>query len=281
MTRSPDFIIVGAMKCGTSTLAAQLGAQTHGFMTDPKEPNFFSDDDVYDQGLDWYHALFASAPQGALLGEASTHYTKLPTYPHTLERMQAALPDVKIVYMIRNPMQRAVSHFIHEWSMGNLDADLSKALTDVPEIQHYGCYHMQIAPFVAAYGAENVLLSSLEQLKSAPQEELSRIAGFIGMPGPIQWQEDLSQQNASAERIRSNPLIDFVVANPVTTALRRTLVPKSLRSAIRSSLTMKDRPEIPADQQAQLWAAFRADHAELTTLFPGHPALELCYADMP
>ena len=57
----PDYIIIGAMKCGTSTLAAQLGMQDGMFMTTPKEPNFFSDDPIFDNGMDWYRALFTDA----------------------------------------------------------------------------------------------------------------------------------------------------------------------------------------------------------------------------
>ncbi|MEM1409443.1 MAG: sulfotransferase, partial [Pseudomonadota bacterium] len=82
----PDFCIIGAMKCGTTTLAYQLGAQEGVFITDPKEPNFFSDDDQYAKGIDWYTSLFSTAPRGAFLGEASTHYTKFPTYPVAAER---------------------------------------------------------------------------------------------------------------------------------------------------------------------------------------------------
>ena len=80
----PDFIIIGAMKCGTSTLATQLGDQAGLFMTTPKEPNYFSDEAVYSQGPDWYAALFEAAGDGDIRGEASTHYTKQPTYPKTL-----------------------------------------------------------------------------------------------------------------------------------------------------------------------------------------------------
>ena len=62
---TPDYIVIGAMKCGTTTLAAQLGAQSGLFMTTPKEPNYFSDDDVFARGPDWYSALFdAAAPGG-------------------------------------------------------------------------------------------------------------------------------------------------------------------------------------------------------------------------
>ena len=57
----PDFIIIGAMKCGTSTLAAQLACQDGVFLTTPKEPNFFSDDEIYARGHGWYRSLFAAA----------------------------------------------------------------------------------------------------------------------------------------------------------------------------------------------------------------------------
>ncbi len=84
---APNFIIIGAMKSATSTLHNQLAAQPGIFMSTPKEPNFFSDDTVYAQGLAWYHGLFSEAAETDLCGESSTHYTKLPDYPHTIERL--------------------------------------------------------------------------------------------------------------------------------------------------------------------------------------------------
>ena len=65
----PDFLIIGAMKCGTSTLQAQLAAQPGIFMTTPKEPNFFSDDAIYANGLGWYEDLFAGAGPDDRKGE--------------------------------------------------------------------------------------------------------------------------------------------------------------------------------------------------------------------
>jgi hypothetical protein len=97
----PDFLIIGAMKSGTSTLAAQLSEQAGIFMTTPKEPNFFSDDDVYAQGLIGTRPCSTPRP-GDLKGEASTHYTKLPTYPETVARARRA-GGPRLVYMIRNP----------------------------------------------------------------------------------------------------------------------------------------------------------------------------------
>lgn len=273
----PDFLIVGAMKCGTSTLQAQLALQDGVFMTTPKEPNYFSDDDVFARGQDWYEGLYADAAPGDLRGEASTHYTKLPTYPQTLARMQALLPAPRLIYMIRNPLTRAVSHYIHEWTEARMGADPIAALRDHPELVEYGCYGMQIAPFLQAYGPERILLTSLEQIKAGPDAEFARIAAFLGLSEGAAWHHDLAPQNVSSERMRRMALQGLLIDNPVARVLRRSLVPKPVRTWIRQRRAMPDRPELPEEVKARLRAAFLDDRARLATMFPGHPALDLCY----
>ena len=150
----PDFLIIGAMKCGTSTLQAQLAHQPGVFMTTPKEPNYFSDDPVFARGQAWYEELFSEAAPDDLKGEASTHYTKLPTYPETLDRMRRVLTAPRLVYMIRDPVVRAISHYIHGWSEGRFGPDATETFRQTPEIAEYGCYGMQIAPYIEAYGAD-------------------------------------------------------------------------------------------------------------------------------
>lgn len=273
----PDYIVIGAMKCGTSTLAAQLGAQEGIFMTTPKEPNYFSDEAVHARGPAWYAGLFAAAAPGDLKGEASTHYTKLPDYPQTVARMRAAVPDVRLVYMIRDPMARIVSHYIHAWSEGEIDEPLAEALGRRPRLVDYGLYGMQISPFVEAFGAEAILLTSLERLRAAPDAELARIAAHIGHAGPVRWREDLGRQNVSGERIRKLPLHGLLVDNPVARGLRRALVPRALRARIRARRQMRDRPEIPAAARPALEARFAEDRARLAAFFPGDPSLDLAY----
>ena len=272
----PDFIVVGAMKCGTSTLQAQLVAQAGVFMTTPKEPNYFSDDAIFAQGQAWYEGLFADAPGGALKGEASTHYTKLPTHPKTLERMQAVLPAVKVVYMIRNPAVRAVSHYIHEWTMRVASHNAEEAFRTHSEFIDYGCYAMQIAPYIDAYGLESICLSSLEALSSDPETEFARIAAFLGLEGAA-WKPDLEAQNVSSKRMRRFPLQGLLLDNPVARTLRRTLVPEAVRQKILERRQKVDRPDIPADLQADMHARFLEDRAKLAGFFPDHPALEACY----
>ena len=275
---TPDFIVIGAMKCGTTTLATQLGAQKGMFITEPKEPNYFSDNHIFARGPAWYASLFEAARPGDLRGEASTHYTKLPDLPQTLPRMKAALSEVRLVYIIRNPMARLVSHYIHEWSQGILTGPLDADMIDrYTPLVNYGRYGMQIAPYLEAYGADAVLLTSLERLKRDEDVELARIAAHIGHEGPVSWQPDLAETNVSAERIRKLPLHGLLVDNPIATALRRHLVPRSVRARVREARRMKDRPAIPDEARDGLLRQFAEDRALLAQTFPGDPSLDLAY----
>ncbi len=269
----PDFLIIGAMKCGTSTLQAQLAAQPGIFMTTPKEPNYFSDDDVFAKGAAWYDGLYDGAQPGDLTGEASTHYTTLPTHPKTLERMAARLTAPKLIYLMRDPLERAVSHYIHEWTQGVMGDDPVAAFERHPELVAYSRYAMQLEPFVECYGREAILLLRLEQMKADPQGTLTRVGSFLGREGLI-WDHDMGAQNVSAERVRRLPLHGLIVDNPVATALRRALVPQSVRRWIRESRQMKARPELPETLKARLREIFAEDQARLAALFPGDPALE-------
>jgi len=273
----PDFLIIGAMKCATSTLQAQLAVQDRVFMTTPKEPNFFSNDEIYKLGLNWYGNLFKPANNGDLRGEASTHYTKLPTYPKTVERMEKTLKAPKLVYMIRNPVDRAVSHYIHEWSEGRMGHDPEYAFDQNPELIEYGCYAKQIRPYIDAYGIENIYLTSLESVQTTPFAELERIGEFIGMENPAIWRSDLPAQNVSAKRIRRLPLHGLLVDSQVARKLRHLLVPKALRTRIREARTIGNRPELPDSLRTRLQNTFTEDHAKLSRLFADHAALDDCY----
>ncbi len=273
----PDFLIVGAMKCGTSTLAAQLGAQRGVFMTSPKEPEFFSQDAHHARGRAWYEQLFDAAPEGAIRGEASTGYTKLPTYPKVVPRIADLLVAPKIVYLIRDPLDRLVSHYIHEWTMGEIRGSLSEALTAYPELVAYGCYGMQIAPYAKRFGRERILLVSLEELQAEPQAVLERVAAFIGAPGRPVWVQEHARANASAERFRRVPLHGLLIDNPLATVLRRTLVPQALRDRLKRARQMPDRPALTEAERTRLIAVFAEDRARLARVFPGHAALARSY----
>lgn len=278
----PDYLIIGAMKCGTSTLAAQLGAQPGLFMTSPKEPAFFADDAVWSRGGDWYDALFAPSKPGDLRGEASTQYTKLPTYPETVARLRVAADRAgvrpKLIYMLRDPLERLVSHYIHEWSQGVISAPIEAALDLHPELQAYSCYGAQLAPWVEAFGPEAILIANMAELRRDPQGLLDRVGAHLSRDGLI-WEEELARMNVSAERVRRFPLHGLVFANPLATWVRRRFVPQALRDRIKRARQMQDRPVLSQERRTALLRQFAADRAALLALFPDRPELARIYPE--
>ncbi|WP_188149407.1 sulfotransferase family protein [Teredinibacter waterburyi] len=255
----PNFIIIGAMKCATSTLHDQLANQPGVFMSTPKEPNFFSDDKIYTQGLDWYSNLFAGA-NAQLCGESSTHYTKFPTYPETINRMLAyGLHDIKLVYVMRDPIDRLVSHYIHEWSQGVINTDIDSALDKHPELINYSRYFYQLDHYLKHYPAENILPVFFHSLRDEPQQELERICTFLNYQGNPQWDFNMESRNVSAQRIRKFPLYDLLIESAPLAAARRILVPRKLRDSIKQKLTMQKRPKLSDQSRQRLVDIFDKD----------------------
>ncbi|MEL6359517.1 MAG: sulfotransferase [Pseudomonadota bacterium] len=263
----PDFFLIGAMKCGTSTLHDQLAGQEGVFMSTPKEPNFFSDDDVFARGADWYKGLFADAEGGDIKGESSTHYTKLPTHPKTIRRLTAEVgTNAKFIYVMRHPIDRLVSHYIHEWTQNVLSDSIDDAISSHKPLIDYGRYAYQLAPWIERFGKDRILPVFFERMTAEPQQELNRVAAFLTIPGPVEWREDIAQSNVSSERIRRFPLYSLLVENSFATALRRTIVPRGLRDKIKSGRQMRERPQLSHETTAQLSDIFNDDLRQLSKL---------------
>ena len=264
MNSPPDFVIIGAMKAATSTLHDQLAQQRGIAMSEPKEPCFFSDDEVFARGLEWYGMCFTAAAEGDLRGESSTHYAKLPSLPHAAERLHAHRPDARIVYVLRQPIDRLVSHFMHGWSEGWYGDSIAEAVERDASLVDYGRYAMQLRPWLDRFGADRVLLVAYDVLRSRPQEELDRLGRFLGADSPLIWRDDLGARNVSAERVRQGWFRRWFVDPTWATALRRAAVPKALRTRVREGMQMRQRPTLAEGDRARLAAIFDADLAELS-----------------
>lgn len=259
VTRLPDFIIIGAMKSATSTLHNQLSAQSDIFMSTPKEPNFFSDDGIYSRGLSWYTGLFSGASAKDICGESSTHYTKLPDYPDTIQRLKAAIPRPKLIYVMRHPIDRLISHYMHQWSEGVISCDINQAIDRYPELINYSCYGMQISPYLQEFGSEAVLPLFFDDLKNNKDKALNRVGEFIGCTEPLIWIDDLAKDNVSSQRIRRFYGYKFLVNSRPLTWVRRTFIPQRLRDRVKRQFTMQQRPEIAAIQRKRVTEIFDRD----------------------
>ncbi|MDE3085339.1 MAG: sulfotransferase domain-containing protein [Acidobacteriota bacterium] len=108
----PTFIVIGARKSGTSSLWEYLKGHPGIFVPEEeKEPKFFVEERGWGAGLEWYEGLFAGAREDQARGELSTDYTAFPLYTGVPARMKALLPDVRLVYVMRDPIEHLRSAY--------------------------------------------------------------------------------------------------------------------------------------------------------------------------
>ena len=112
----PNLIIIGGLKCGTTSIHHYLGLHPEIQMSKPKELNFFVAELNWDLGLDWYASRFDD--RFPVRGESSPHYTNLPRFTGVAERIREHCPDARLIYMVRDPIKRILSHWVHATGAG-------------------------------------------------------------------------------------------------------------------------------------------------------------------
>lgn len=200
----PDFIIIGAPKCGTSSLYYYLSQHPQIKPCIKKEINFFNGGkdpniDAYAEGLNWYRAFFPlnlGRQQRFLTGEASTLYMFNPLVP---ERIHKHLPDIKLIALLRNPVTRAHSQYFHELRKGRenlsmMDAFLaeenriSKALKEndyrSPDLLNYsylkkGLYAEQLERYFQYFSRDQVFVLQSEFFFRKTNEAMKLVWNFL------------------------------------------------------------------------------------------------------
>lgn len=183
MSRLPDFLIIGAMKAGTTSLWSELNAHPNVFMSPVKEPHSLIEADIGARyAMLAYQRLFSGAKPNQLCGEASTGYSKLPQSLEAIKNAKRYLrPDLKIIYIVRDPVRRAISHHAHLVRMRRAPAIFKEALETHPEIVDYGMYFKQLGPWIDSYGHQALMLVRLEQYEIQPDLVVSALCDFLGI----------------------------------------------------------------------------------------------------
>jgi hypothetical protein len=295
--RMPDFIVIGAAKSGTTSLFRHLDGRDDVFLPAIKEPEYFARDDRFAAGPTAYAALFAQARPDQTVGEASTLYTLGPHFPQAAARIAAALPDVRLVYMMREPVARAYSFYgqlvkgyqnrtrdmqVRRTFEECLDPDAPRGgflaphqtyLPDVPGLFTDGSdYLMQIGAYLEHFPREALLFVTFEEYMADPAAVMTRICAHVGIAPPVPGTEAAPRVNVAADhfgRVRIERFAAGLTASvPLAGAVSRRLPPGLRRKLRDGAFAIRERAAaLAAGRRAD-----RADRADPAVPLPMRPA---------
>lgn len=185
--RLPDFIIIGATKAGTTSLDFYLSLHPEIHMARPKEPRFFIDAAEpmgrWGGGIEWYRGLFQGGKR--ICGEASPAYAHAPALPGVPERIARVVPEARLIYLVREPLQRLKSHFLMQCRQRGESRELADFLAANPD----ACcllasdYGSQLQGYLNWFPLGQILVVESEELALNRADTLRRIFEFLSVDG--------------------------------------------------------------------------------------------------
>lgn len=177
----PNLIIIGAVKCGTTSLHYYLSLHPEIAMSHPKELHFFSSDQNWSKGVEWYESHFIK--RAKIRGESTPMYTRYPLITVTPERMYSIIPEAKLIYILRDPIDRFISEYRHRRAEGADNRTLSEALSDLKNNQYVynSKYYTQLEQYLKFYPGDSIFITTLEELNRQPQQTMQKVFGFLGV----------------------------------------------------------------------------------------------------
>lgn len=262
----PNLIIIGAQKCGTTSLHYYLGRHPQIAMSRLKELKFFSVEGNWHKGVAWYESQFDS--RRPIRGEASPHYTFHPTFAGVPQRMHALIPEAKLIYLLRHPIERIIAQYIHQVDDGREQRPLPEALADLDNNPYVlrSLYGMQLEQYLPYFPLRNILIITQEELLQNRQPTLAKVFRFLGVDDSFQSLAWNRQKHSSAEKRRKNRVGHVLASGLLSLRLREFSPP--LHSVLERWMTYPfsekiSRPVLDESLRRRMTAFFQPDLARL------------------
>lgn len=241
----PNFLIIGAMKGGTTSLYHYLSAHPDVFMSETKELHFFVAEKNYRRGVAWYQRQFAEAGHSLAVGEASPDYAKYPIHQGVPERIAGLLPAVRLIYVVRNPLERIRSHYLHDVACGRERRPILEAVAGNEHYLAPSRYALQIEQYLRHFPREQLLIVTSDSLRDDRQAALRRVHDFLGVRDD--WSTPVHDREFNATEEKTSPRWLLRAAHHLPGGARlRLLAPRQVKAAERLLGTTKH----PVDVQA-------------------------------
>lgn len=265
----PDFLIIGTMKGGTTSLFRYLDAHPDVFMPATKELHFFVTEWNWSRGLSWYEDQFRAGGDRKRIGEASASYTNFPLWSGVPGRIKKLLPDVRLIYVLRDPLERMKSQYRHEVIMGRESREPGEALSQNTEYLFRSRYCLQLEQYLEHFDRARIHLLKSEDLRHKQQGTLRDVLGFLELE-PLSTDPIEEEFHRSSDKKRRRKIFRAANSVPGYKGLSRIL-PQGLKERARG---IAYRPvqvpevELSAAREEALLDALRPDVKKLAGYMP-------------
>jgi hypothetical protein len=242
----PTFLVIGAMKAGTTSLYEYLRSHPQVFMSDTKELKFFlasEPEGTWELGLDWYERQFDAADGATAVGEASVGYSMYPHAGGVPQRIAEVLPDVRLLYLVRHPIERMRSQYLMRVWNGRERMPIERALLTQPFYVDLSRYAMQLDQFRECFPAERMLVLRSEDLKRDRAGEMARVFRFLDVQPDVAPVTDVGELNVGEGLRRHTALGRGVRRIPGYSAMA-ALMPQSVRRAKYKVMTRRVKADL-------------------------------------
>lgn len=263
----PNLIVIGAMKCGTTSLHRYLDLHPEIGMSRPKELEFFIEERNWSRGIDWYRSHFRE--RFKVRGESSPGYSHHPRFPGVPARMSRVVPEARLILLVRDPIERMLSHYVHLVSSGLESRSVREALTaplaENPYLRR-SLYHTQLELYLERFPARRILVVCTEDLLERRRETLRGVFEFLEVDPGFESVRFRIRRHSSRRMRRKTGLGERLERTGIVRLLRR--VPLRFRWPIEEMIFYPvsrriPRPRLAPDVRSELADRLKSDVEKL------------------
>lgn len=255
----PNFLVLGAQRSGTTSLCNYLNQHPDVYISEPKEPLYFERTEEHSQGLSFYsRKYFRGWDHQQAIGDGNPNNLYLP---HVPQLVRYALPEAHLIVILRNPVDRAYSHWWMRCSSGTEKLDFASALKKYPGYLERGYFSLQIRRYMELYPKPQIKLVFFQDLVNDPLSMVRELWDFIGVDSSYQL-KSTRPRNAAWGNTKIASLIRLTLKYQI-----QRLAPEILRSSVRSAIgTISKPPEIDSEVRSWLLRHYEPYNRELESI---------------
>jgi len=284
----PTFLVLGAPKCGTTSVYYYLKQHPDVYLC-RKEVHFFAHEDPLYQDITvqtWkdYLSLFDDAEDATAIGEVAVRYLYSET---AFQKIKQYLPEGKLMIFLRDPVDRAFSHFLMRFRTGGMVAEegnipseneIRKKFSLKSDYVDRSLYYKHIEKFYYEFSEENISVFLLEDMKMRPKKTIKEIFEFLNVKKECDVETDkkynvstVGDYNSLLVTLRRNKFLRYLRGSKIVQRLISGLIPRSLLDRLEwrragSSKSIKEVVDLPPDIRRELVRYYEEDVAKLEDL---------------